>query len=93
MAVSVVAAPQPVYLAPPPDQDPLGNPRKVVTYCLIGILGGVLTVSAIMLSLMLLYHTTESAHFVLEFMGIALGAISALTGSAITFYMQGPNRN
>jgi hypothetical protein len=35
----------------------------------------------------MLYFGVDGAHFVLDWMGLALSPVAALAGSAVTFYM------
>jgi hypothetical protein len=50
-------------------------------------------VSGVMLFLMVWYGITDGAQFVLNWLGIALGPVSALAGSAVTFYMERTRRD
>jgi hypothetical protein len=99
-------APPPTGLPPPPGAvfatplppsiplgpDPYEPARKWVTYALVILLAAIVAISALMLYLTLRCHFGEGAHFVLDWMGIALGPVSALTGSAVTFYMERTRR-
>jgi hypothetical protein len=62
--------------------------RRRIAYGLVWLLAVTIGVSAIMLFVMLYCQIPEAAHFVLDWMGIALGPVGALTGSAVTFYME-----
>jgi hypothetical protein len=85
-----------VFATPLPPSIPLPDPyepaRKGLTYALVGLLAAIVLISALMLYLMLRCHLGDGAHFVLDWMGIALGPVSALTGSAVTFYMERTRR-
>jgi hypothetical protein len=61
--------------------------RKWIAYGLIWLLVAIVIVSAIMLIITLYRGISDGPHFVLDWMGIALGPVSALAGSAVTFYM------
>lgn len=73
-------------------EDPYEITRKWLTYGLIWLLAGIMAVSGTMMFLMLWLHVPEGAHFVLDWLGISLGPVSALSGSAVTFYMERTRR-
>jgi hypothetical protein len=72
--------------------DPHATARQRIAYGLVSLLAAAVAVSAGMLFMMLYWQIPEGAHFVLDWMGIALGPIAALTGSAVTFYMERSGR-
>jgi hypothetical protein len=57
------------------------------------MLAGIILISAVMLSVMLYCEVTDGAHFVLDWIGITLGPVAALAGSAVTFYMERSRRS
>jgi hypothetical protein len=86
----VFTAPQPPTLPP---LDPLEPARRAIAYGLLGMLAGIILISAVMLSVMLYCEVTDGAHFVLDWIGITLGPVAALAGSAVTFYMERSRRS
>src|SRR5438270_10828751 len=67
--------------------------RRRIAYELLWLLAVTIVISAIMLSVMLFCGIPDGAHFVLDWMGIVLALIGALTGSAVTFYMERSGRS
>jgi uncharacterized membrane protein YdjX (TVP38/TMEM64 family) len=67
--------------------------RRRIAYGLLWLLAVTIVISAMMLFVMLFLGIPDGAHFVLDWMGIALALIGALTGSAVTFYMERSGRS
>lgn len=73
--------------------DPFEKPRRIIAYHLIWLLIGIITASgAIMLVGLYRCSGTNEAEIVFRWMGLALGPVGALVGSAVTFYMERPRR-
>ena len=72
--------------------DTLAPAREAITYRLIWLLVGIIAASGVMIFVMLYCRINEGANFVLHWMGLALGPVAALAGSAVTFYMERPRR-
>lgn len=90
-ASAVYATPIPPSVPLPPD--PNEKTRRWVTFALVILLGTIILIAAAIMFIMLWYSIPDGAHFALDWMGIALGPVSALAGSAITFYLERARRS
>jgi hypothetical protein len=96
----VRAAEMPSDLPPPPPgrvrvipapptviENPIDKARKIIAYHLIWLLIGVIALSGFGVFFLLLFGRDEASDTILRWMGLALGPVGALVGSAVTFYM------
>jgi hypothetical protein len=73
-------------------EDPIEKARKIIAFHLIWLLIGIISASGVGVFVLLLYSRDQAADIILRWMGLALGPVGALVGSAVTFYMERETR-
>lgn len=73
-------------------EEPVEKARRIIAYHLIWLMIGIIAASGGAVFVLLLCGRDQSTDIILRWMGLGLGPVGALVGSAVTFYMERPRR-
>jgi hypothetical protein len=62
--------------------------RKAIAFHLLRLLSGIIAGAAVMVFALIYLKSGDGVDTILRWMGLALGPVGALVGSAVTFYMR-----
>jgi hypothetical protein len=68
-------------------ENPIEKARKIIAYHLIWLLIGIIAASGLGVLFLLLFGRDDATEIIFRWLGLALGPVGALVGSAVTFYM------
>jgi hypothetical protein len=72
----------------PPVGDDAEATRKAIAFHLIWLLSGIIAGAGAMVFALIYLNAGDGVDTILRWMGLALGPVGALVGSAVTFYMR-----